>query len=229
MSSTTYIAFRSSDRLHENTDSFIKRMADGARRPEPATVEAIMNDFLDEALDAFFIQPQDFLGLGSGMRRVVNMAAETISKASHMVVKRTAKKLDIEQNREAARYMDTMRIQADDANGESAWFVSFPIDQRMVAEARDAIDKARAGQNQAARDAMDTFLTKLADVGLHWYFEEPMKLMGFGPIMQKVVNVGVETTRKATKSVIRKVFAKLDDDQLKAAADYIESLMLEAN
>lgn len=224
--SSTYIAFRSSERLHENTDGFIKRMNDGATRPEPSTVESIMNDFLDEALEAFFIQPQDFLGLSTGMRRVVNMAADTISKASHMVVKRTAKKLDLQQNREAARYMDSMRIQAKGADGELAWYVSFPIDERMVAEARDAIDKARGGENQAARDAMDRFLMKLADVGLHWYFEEPMKLMGFGPIMQKVVNVGVETTRKATKSVIKKVFGKLDADQLKAAADYIESLMI---
>lgn len=226
MSSKTYIAFRSSDRLHENTDGFIQRMNGGAQRPEPQVIEAIMNDFLDEALQAFFIEPQDFLGLGSGMRRVVNMAADTISKASHMVVKRTAKKLDIEQNRESARYMETMRIQAADSDGQPAWFVAFPIDQRMVEEARDAIGKARSGQEAAARQAMDSFLMKLADVGLHWYFEEPMKLMGFGPIMQKVVNVGVETTRKATKSVIRKVFAKLEGDQLRAAADYIESLML---
>lgn len=225
--SSTYIAFPSSEKLHTTTDGFIRRMADGARTPEPATVEAIMNDFLDEALDAFFIAPQDFLGLSGGMKRVVNMAVDTISSASHMVVKRTAKKLDIQQNRDAANYMDTMRIQRPDADGNAVWYVSFPMGDALRDKGRQAIETARAGDTRAAREQMTAFLLELADVGLYWYFEEPMKLMGFGPVMRRMVDMGVETTRKATKSVIRRVFAKLEGPQVVAAADYIESLMVE--
>ena len=52
----TYVAFRSSDDLHQTTDGFIQRMRDGARQPEPKGVEKIITTFIDEALDAVFLQ-----------------------------------------------------------------------------------------------------------------------------------------------------------------------------
>lgn len=227
MSSKTYVAFKSSERLYLNTDGFITRMYGGAKTPEPHTVEAIMNDFLDEALQAFFLDSAEFLGLGGGLRRVVHMAADTISKASHLIVKRTAKKLDIEQNRAAAEYMDTMRIKAPDESGEHVWFVAFPLEDSLAEKGNKAVELARSGEpRQSVASSMTDYLLEITDVALVWYFEEPMKLLGFGPIMRKLVDVGVETTRKTSKSVIRKVFVKLDDDQLRASADYIESLLL---
>ena len=47
---TTYVAFRSSDDLHQTTDGFIQRMRDGASKPEPKVVEKIMS--FDEFHDA---------------------------------------------------------------------------------------------------------------------------------------------------------------------------------
>lgn len=61
---TTYVAFRSSDDLHQTTDGFIQRMRGGASKPEPKVVEKIMTTFIDEALDAFFLQPAAMSGLG---------------------------------------------------------------------------------------------------------------------------------------------------------------------
>lgn len=226
MSSTTYIAFASSEHLHTTTDGFIHRMAQNSPRPEPQTIETIMVSFLDEALEAFFVQPQEFLGLSSGMRRIVNMTVDTISKATRMVVTRTARKMDLEQNRASAEYMDTMRLCHTDADGNETWYIAFPIEERLREQGDAAIASARNGYTRSARDQMTEFLLALTDVGLYWYFEEPMKLMKFGPVVQRAVNMGVETTRKATKSTIRKVFPKLEDEQLSAAADYIEALML---
>lgn len=226
MSSTIYIAFPSSEHLHTTTDGFIQRMAESSARPEPQTIETIMVLFLEEALDAFFVQPQDFLGLSPGMKRIVNVTVDTIAKATKMVVTRTARKLDLEQNRESANYMDTMRLCQPRADGEECWYIAFPIEQQLCEQAEAAITAARKGYTQSARDQMTEVLLAITDVGLYWYFEQPMKLMGFGPVLQRAVNMGVETTRKATKSTIRKVFPKLDDQQLQAAADYIENLML---
>ena len=226
MSSTTYIAFASSEHLHTTTDGFIQRMGQDAPRPEPQTIETIMVSFLDEALDAFFVQPQEFLGLSNGMRRIVNMTVDTISKATRMVVTRTAKKMDLAQNHASAEYMDTMRLCHTDAAGNETWYIAFPIENKLREQGEAAIASARKGYTQSARDQITEFLLALTDVGLYWYFEEPMKLMKFGPVIQRAVNMGVETTRKATKSTIRKVFPKLNDEQLHAAADYIEGLML---
>lgn len=226
MSTTTYIVFASSEHLHTTTDGFIQRMAQDAPPTEPETIETIMVSFLDEALQAFFVQPQDFIGLSGGMRRIINMTVDTISKATRMVVTRTARKMDLEQNRASAQYMETMRLCHTNEAGEDIWYIAFPITEALREQGDAAIAAARQGYTQSARDQMTDFLLALTDIGLYWYFEEPMKLMKFGPVIQRAVNMGVETTRKATKSAISKVFPKMDDEQLYAAADYIEALML---
>ncbi len=226
MSSTTYIVFASSEHLHTTTDGFINRMAQDSPRTEPETIETIMVSFLDEALEAFFVQPQELLGLSGGMRRIVNMTVDTISKATRMVVTRTAKKMDLEQNRAAAEYMDTTRLCHTDADGHDTWYIVFPIEEQLREQAEAAIAAARQGYSQSAREQLTEVMLALTDVGLYWYFEEPMKLMQFGPVIQRAVNMGVETTRKATKSAISKVFPKLDNEQLHAATNYVEALML---
>lgn len=223
---STYVAFRSSEILHTTTDGFIRRMNEGATRPDPHTIEAIMTRFLDEAIEAFFIVPSDLLGLSPNMKRVVHVTADTISKATHMVVKRTAKKLDIEQNRNAAVYMDLMRLMVPDQDGNEVWYVSFPISDGMAKRARTCIDLCLEGQTKQALPLFLEYLHELVDVAMHWYFEEPMKLMGFGPIMRKIVDVAVVTTRKATHSLINKVVANLDHEQLIEAARYMDSLLV---
>ena len=224
---TVYVAFPSSEKLHQTTDGFIHRMNEGAKYPEPAVVEAIMSDFLDEALRAFFLAPTDLLGLSASMTRIVHLTSDTISGATHVVVKRASKKMDIKQNREAAKYMDSIRMQANDADGNLTWFVAFPISDHMASHAQSAIELAEAGEYEQARPRLTAFLHELTDVALHWYFEEPMKLLGFGPVMRKICSVAVETTRKASHGLINKVFTKLDDQQLTEAARYMDSLLVE--
>lgn len=226
-SETVYVAFPSSEHLHHTTDGFIQRMRSGATRPEPEVVEEIMTRFLDEALETFFLAPSEMLGLGRAMKRIVHVTADTISRTSHMVVKRTAKKLDIQQNRDAAEYMDKMRMMHPDSQGNEIWYISFPISDAMARKARNAIELAEAGDLDQALPRLTDFLHELTDVALHWYFEEPMKLLGFGPVMKRIVSVAVETTRKATHSVIKRVFRHLEGEQIREAARYMDSLLVE--
>ncbi len=53
----TFIAFPASDKLHQNTQSFIERMQGDAKKPEPKTLKSIMTDFTNEALQTFFVLP----------------------------------------------------------------------------------------------------------------------------------------------------------------------------
>ena len=224
---TIHVAFPASDRLHHTTDGFIKRMRAGSTRPEPDTVEKIMSRFVDEALETYFLTPSEMLGLGRTMKRIVHLTADTISRTTHGVVKRTARKLDINQNREAAEYMDRMRLCRADEQGNEVWYISFPISDTMARHARNAVELAEAGDTDQALPRLTDFLHELTDVAMYWYFEEPMKLLGFGPVMQRIINVAIETTRKACHSVIKRVFRKLDGPQVQEAARYLDALLVE--
>ena len=220
-----YVAFRSSERLHRTTDGFIRRMGDATPRLEPATIESIMADFLDQSLAVFFLRPAELVGLSGGMLRGVTLAADTINKASRLVISRAAKKLDLAQHREAARYMDQMRRVIPDENGNEAWYVLFPIEDTLAGKLEQALALCEAGQPEQARPALVEYLHALTDVALYWYFEQPVKLLGFGPIMRKMATVALDTTRKATHGVINKVFAGLKDEQIIHATRYMHSLL----
>ncbi|MFN3714370.1 MAG: hypothetical protein ACK4SX_11995 [Alcanivoracaceae bacterium] len=216
---TTWVAFRSSDNLHQTTDSFIQRMRSGASRPEPETIEKIMSTFMQEVLHNFFIVPTEQAGLPSSTQKIVQFTVDTINKATHLVIKSTVRKLDIDQNRRAAEYMDTVRF-SKEINGEQIWFVAFPLNDMMALKGRKAFELGINGQGKQALPALLEYFHQLTDIALYWYFEEPMKLLRFGPIMRKVSDVGVATTRKATHTVIDKVIPGMNDEQLVISCKY---------
>ncbi len=217
-----HVAFRSSDALHEKTDGFIRRMQDGASQPEPQNIEAIMSTFIDEALTAFIIRAAEAAQLSPGLMKVVNMTTQTINKATHLVVSRSARKLDLQQNRDAAQYMDQVRQPAPE---EAFWYVAFPVSDTLATQGKGLPDLCETDPAKA-RAALTNYLLALNDQAIEWYFERPMALLQFGPVLRKLASVGVETTRKASRSLINNLVPKLDETQLKASAEYQASMLV---
>lgn len=223
----TFIAFPASARLHDNTTGFIQRMRDGATRTEPEVMKSIMEDFTGEALHTFFILPSRELKLGGGMMRIVEATVATIRGAASLIIGRTAPKLDIQQNREVADYMDIMRICLPDAAGNEVWQVSFPLKKALREQVHAGLVQLDAGQTANARETLANFLLGMTDEALFWYFEQPMALLHLGPILSRMAKVGTETARKASQAVINRVFRKLEDEQLKVVGDFLRQLLVE--
>ena len=217
---STWIAFRASDTLHQTTDGFIQRMRAGAARPEPDTIERIMTTFIHEVLQNFFLLPTEQAGLPPSTLKVVQFTVDTIQKATQMVIRNTARKLDIHQNRRAADYMDSVRFSLD-LQGETVWFVGYPLNETIAARGRQAIELGLAGNGAAGKPALMAYLHQVTDLGLFWFFEEPIKLLHFGPILRKLADVGVATTRKATHTVIDRVIPGMNDEQLKIVSRFV--------
>lgn len=217
---STYVAFPASDHLHSLTDGFIQRMRGANPRPEPQVVEQIMTTFLQEALDAFMIKPSKLSGLSPNLMRVVTFTTETINKASQVVVRSTVKKLDVRQTKDIAEYMDSVRHQFD-----GSWNICFPISPELAHTAQEGFHMAIDGKKQQAMPMMIQYFHRLTDTSMYWYFEEPLRLLKFGPILRKVADIGIATTRKATHSVVDTVIPKLNDDQAKVSAEYALSLL----
>lgn len=216
---STWVAFRASENLHSTTDGFITRMRSGSTRTEPDTIDHIMSQFMREVLHNFFILPSEQSGLSAGKLKIVHFATETISKAAQLVIRSTARKLDITQNRRAAEYMDTVRFSLT-IDGQQIWFVAFPISDDMAARGRAAFSRGMAGEGQQVMPALLQYFHELTDIAMRSYFEEPMKLLEFGPILRKVANVGVSTTRKASHSVIDKIIPGMTNEQLMIACKF---------
>lgn len=217
-----HVAFRSSDTLHQKTDGFIRRMQGGATQPEPQEIEAIMGIFIDEALTALITRAAEAAQLSPGLMKVVRMTTQTISKATLLVVSRSARKLDLQQNRDAADYMDQVR---QPAPGEDFWYVAFPVDEELAALGKSLPGLCEENPEKARKELL-RYLLALTDQAIDWYFERPMALLQFGPVLRKLASMGVETTRKASRSLINNLVPKLNAEQLKASAEFQASQLV---
>lgn len=223
---TPWVAFRSSTELHETTDAFIQRMRKGSTRTETDTIEKIMSLFIREVLHTFFIVPSQGAKLPPAKQKIIQLAVDTISKATHLVIKSTVRKLDIHQHHRAADYMASVRFMKE-IDGEDVWFVAFPLNETVATKGRKAFTMTINGEGRKAMPALQEYFHQLTDVSLYWYFEEPMKLLRFGPIMRKVSEVGIATTRKATHSVIDKTIPGMTDEQLTVTCQFAQMQLVD--
>lgn len=217
---STFVAFASSDRLHQLTDGFIQRMRSPGARAEPETIERIMAMFMEEALAAFMIRPSELSGLSPTLMRVILFTTETITKASQVVIRSTAKKLNVAQNRDIADYMDKVRRPHGDH-----WYICLPINDTLLEHGRTGFQLAIDGDLRQATPRMLAYFHGVTDLAMKWYFEDPIQLLRLGPILRKVADVGVTTTRKATHTMIDSVIPKLDAHQAKVTGEYTLGLI----
>lgn len=220
---TPYMAFPASDHLYQLTEGFITRMRDGARQPEPVVLENIMTAFIGEALNAFFLKPAMLAGLGPTQKQLVRMATDTITGTLGLVIRRSAKKMDLSQNQRAAEYMDEIRLPASD---RSFWYVAFPLDEK-VANRGQTLDQLIDDESAStARAEMVSYLHDITDQALLWYFSKPLELLDFGPILRKLAVLGKDTTRHASYGVINRVIPRLNNEQLLQSAIYYKSMQI---
>lgn len=221
--STIYLAFPSSDELHALSDGFIERMKAGARKTEPETIERIMQIFIGEALQVFMLTPANQSGLSNTMSKVVNLTADTIQKAAHTVMKSTVKKLSLEQNQKVAEYMDSIRQQFM-TDGEMVWHIAVPLNDQQAQSNLNALNMAIENPGDAARKQYGIFLAEITDFINRSYFEEPVHLLNFGPVLRKIAMMGIATSRKASHSAIKRIVPSLDNEKLSLSASYFKAL-----
>ena len=111
------------------------------------------------------------------------------------------------------------------AAGEDFWYVAFPVDEDMAALGK-SLPQLCEENPEKARNELVRYLLALTDQAIEWYFERPMALLQFGPVLRKVASMGVETTRKASRSLINTLVPKLNAEQLKASAEFQASQLI---
>lgn len=223
----TFIAFASSIKLDDTTQTFIDNMAHDPQQTDPKSMASIMTDFTREALSSFFLVPAEQLKLQGAKMSVIKTTVSSISSATNLLIKRTAPKLDLAENKAMAHYMDVLRIRPEDASGNPKWHVAFPLTQALAEQARLGLSQLDEGNIETARSTLTEYLLGLTDEALHWYFEQPLELLHLGPILSRLANASRTTTRKGAKLIIRKVFVKLEGADLVAMGDYIRAQLID--
>lgn len=221
-----HVSFLASEKLHTRTQEYIDLMSRGGR-PDAALLGEVMNNFTHDSLHAFMLRPVEELGIAGTQRRLVEFAADTVEKTTQMVMKSVLHKLDVEQHRKSAEFMDSMRLQLPHEDVDDAWFVSFEAPPDFAARARASMARAREQGPQAELRETILVMKTLTDLALHNYYERPLAILRFGPILRKVTEVAVGTVRKGTHSTIENLLPKLNEEQLLKGVEYFDSLLVD--
>lgn len=219
-----HVAFRASEKLHTSTQEYIELMNRAGARPNPALLADVMNHFTRDSLEAFMLRPMEELRITGTQRKLVEFAADTVQKTSQMVLKATLHKLDHDQHRKSAQYMDELRLLLPHTDDE-AWFVAFPAPQDFAARARASMARARVNGQQGEVKETVMVMKTLTDLALQNYYERPLAILRFGPILSKVTSVAISTVRKGTHSTIENLLPKLSEEQFLGGVEYFDSLL----
>lgn len=226
--SLPHIAFRASDDLTSSTQEYIDLLSRQTARPNPALLAEVMNHFTRDSLNAFMLEPVEQLGITGSQRKLVEFAADTVQKSSAMVLKATVNKLDHDQHRRSAEFMDSMRLLLPHEEEEAGiWLVSFQAPGDFSARARASMARARTGGPQAELRETIYVMKSLTDLALQNYYERPLAVLGFGPILRKISEVAIGTVRKGTHSTIENLLPKLTEEQLLKGIEYFDSMLID--
>lgn len=225
--SLPHVAFRASPELTASTQAYLDHISNPRNKPDPVLLGAVMNDFTRDSIHAFMLNPVRELGITGTQRKLVDFMAETAQKSSAMVLKATLHKLDHEQHKRSAEYMDSLRLLLPhEERIDGIWYVSFPADTQFALRARAAIAHAREHGPQANLQETAYVMKVLTDLALQNYYEKPLALLNFGMILSKVSEVAISAVRKGAYATIDSLFPKLSEAQLIKGVDYFDSMLI---
>lgn len=221
-----YIRYRASQQLDRLVVEYIAQMESSKPRPDKKQLLMIMELFVAESVDLFVNQAADHVQLRSGYLSMINSLSSLVQKSSMMLVGRVAKKMDVNDHRNAAQYMKQVRLALEE-EGEMIGYIAFPIDAEFAElgwNTREKMLEGLARDPEVLQDAV-TYLHAVIDVANKWIFENPMEILQLGPVMRTLTTTTVSTVRKTTHSLIETLVPKISEHQTTAAADYFSDIV----
>ncbi len=103
-----------------------------------------------------------------------------------------------------------------------------PLPDELFTEAYDVIHDIRDnGADKKRRERLHGLIMKLTETGVDFFFMEPLRRMGAGPMMRKMASMGISSMVKGTKMVINNVLKKADAEHIEGILVFIEEILFE--
>ncbi len=223
---SAYIRYRASNELFE----LVQRYIDGVEQPDPqpdvGVLVQAMDLFVKESVETFVLQPAAHVGLKPTYLKMINSLSKLTEKSAMMLVNKVAKRMSLEDHRNAAAYMQSVRLTYEE-DGQTKGDIIFPIRSQFAEMGWSTREKMLGG---LARDPQVleegiAFLHEVIDVANLWVFEKPVEILNLGPVMRKLAMSTVSTVKKATHSLINTLVPKISEEQTVASAKYFSGIV----
>jgi len=223
---SAYIRYRSSPALYDVVQRYTDEMDRADPQPELEVLLQAMELFVQESVATFVLQPAGHVGLKPGLLKMINSLSKLTEKSAMMLVNKVAKKMTVDDHRNAAAYMKQVRLSFEE-DGQVVGDIIFPI-RSDFAElgwiTREKMLNGYASDPAVVQQGID-FLHEVIDVANLWVFEKPVEILNLGPVMRKLATGTVSTVKKTTHSLINTIVPKISEQQIIAAAEYFSDIV----
>lgn len=105
------------------------------------------------------------------------------------------------------------------------YHIAAPIPEELANNAAELIGRIREeGASRSHIDELFELIMALTESGIDFFFMEPLRRLRAGPVMMKVAQVGLSSTVKGIRMVIRNVLRKMDLKQIEPILEFIEEI-----
>lgn len=105
--------------------------------------------------------------------------------------------------------------------------VAFRISPELLERAETALQQVRENPTRPPHvDALVTVILELTDSGLDYYFLEPLRRIEAGAMSMASARLGIAAAGRGLPTIIRRVVASLDEQQILALADFLDELLV---
>lgn len=220
-----YLGFAATPALRRDAETFILHIHKGFAASQQGLLQQVLDGFINQCLETFFITPGEVAGLSPMGRKILTTAVATIRKTVQMVVGRIVRKLSNREMQPLARFIDEVLFRNPDQPGQPA-FIAFELEADLAGRFRQ-LQVSCQGAGPVPQAAVVAIFQSVAAEAISSLFEEPVRSLHLGPVLNRVALMGIDTTRSVVGSLIRRIFSTLDDAQIRAVLDYFCGMILD--
>lgn len=226
MTTQRYSAFAASQELSDINERFLQAMVENHATPQAPVFIELLHLFMDEVLDSYFVGPMEMVRLNNMGRKVVTAGVNTIRKTSKMAITKVVKKMNNEELKPIAGYIDSIMIRPEPGSDDPT-YVAVPISDDLYDRLTSVTNQGRETEPHAVTKDFSMALCDLIDESLNQYFEIPISMLKLGFVTEKVARVAMESGRAASQTVVKKVPNTMNEKELLTFFDFAESIVIE--
>ncbi len=218
-----FVAFPCSAELRSETEKLIINLHMGVSEPQNKLAMSTIELLIEDLLDGFLLKLIDVLEMQNFMAKMVRSTAGTINKAGSTIASASLKKMDNKQLRPMGEHVAGLMLDVDVEGDVQPW-MGVPVTDDLSTEIEGLLVGLRGDTpKEFVPVAMDV-LDKLTDQAVDVYINESVRLLQVGIVLRKMASAATSAVKGAMRLMLKKTLPDLNDDQLRALADYIDHL-----
>ncbi|MCG8669870.1 MAG: hypothetical protein MI867_10695 [Pseudomonadales bacterium] len=221
-----YIAFRCSPELQQEASQFITLMKKGSPKKQDELLCSMLTFLTNETIDAYLMDLIVKSEIRGTQRNVIEKANVFIRKTAETVISKVARKLTPVQQKGIARHIESCVVfEAEDTENNSM-LIGCPIDEDFY----NQVVKGHSALTEQGLDAAKPVVIRnqklLMNEVVEYLVERLVANVTLGPILQKIVRFGIDSSVKLLHTTHEKVFTKMTMEEMQRANQHFSEMLL---